>query len=104
RGRCPCCPLHLPHPPASSPQNVPTGPAPPFKEHINDPHISAQSRCRRHRDRRAACRARRTGGGVLRLLCRQGRCQAVQQIVEGRAHPRRPDHRHHHGQRLRGRA
>ena len=53
---------------------------------------------------RAARRARRAGRRLLRLLRRQGGFQAVQQILQGRAGARRQHHRHHHGERLRGRA
>ena len=55
-------------------------------------------------NRRAARRARRARRRLLRLLCRQGRLQAVQQVLQGRARARRRDHRHHDGERLRGRA
>ena len=53
---------------------------------------------------RPARRSGGTGERILRFLCGQGRCENVQQILEGRHYAKRPTDRHHHGERLRGRA
>ena len=58
------------------------------------------TRCRQRSSCYACWRRRRQGRGLLRLLRGQGRHEAVQQGLAGRARARRRSHGHHDGQRL----